>query len=174
MNMQSEQNPVVVLRQEGLYIERRHVMVDAPPEKVYREFSTLGGDRGWLFGTWLWQLRGLVGKIFGGIGFRRGRRHPEDLQVGDAVDFMRVEKLAPGRMLRLKLEDKIPGQFWLQFESQALPNGRTRLVQTLFVDSRGLLGLLYWYLTYPLHRYLFGNMAQRIARLAEETSRKTS
>jgi len=170
MARQGEPNPVQVLREEGLYIERRHLEVEAPPEAVYREFASLGGDRGWLYGTWMWKLRGLAGKLMGGIGFRRGRRHPNDLQVGDTVDFMRVETLEPGRLLRLKLEDKTPGQFWLQFEAQPLPNGRTRLVQTLFVDSRGLLGLLYWYLTYPVHRYLFGHMAQRIGQLAEEAT----
>ncbi len=97
-----EREPVLVLRQEGLYIERRYLTVDAPPQEVYEAFSCLGGDQGWLHRDWLWRLRGAVGRLFGGIGFRRGRRHPTELETGDAVDFFRVVKLEPGQMVQTK------------------------------------------------------------------------
>ncbi len=162
-----EEDPVVVLREEGLYIQRRYHRVHASPEQVYRVFSGLGGDHGWLYADWLWRLRGLADLLLGGIGFRRGRRHPDALVVGDAVDFMRVELLEPGCMVRLKIEAKMPGQLWLQYEAQARPDGDTQLVQTIFVDARGLLGLLYWYLTYPIHNALFRGLVREIARRAE-------
>ncbi len=162
-----EENPIVVVRQEGLYIQRSYRRVNVSPEELYRVFTGLGGDHGWLYANWLWRLRGLADLLLGGIGFRRGRRHPDTLQVGDAVDFMRVERLEPGRMVRLKIETKMPGQLWLQYEAQPLPDGRAQLVQTIFVDARGLLGLLYWYLTYPVHTKLFGGLIQEIARRAE-------
>ena len=162
-----EKDPVVVLRQEGLYIERRYHRVDALPEDLFRVFTGLGGDHGWLYANWLWRLRGLTDLFLGGIGFRRGRRHPDALTVGDPVDFMRVEQLDPGRLVRLKIESKMPGQLWLQYEVQPQPDGRTQLVQTLFVDARGLLGLLYWYLTYPIHAKIFGGLIREIACRAE-------
>jgi uncharacterized protein YbjT (DUF2867 family) len=162
-----EENPVVVLRQEGLYIQRRYQRVKASPEDVYRVFTGLGGDHGWLYANWLWRLRGLADLLLGGIGFRRGRRHPDALEEGDAVDFMRVERLEPGRMVRLRIEAKMPGQLWLQFEAQPLPDGRTQLVQTIFVDAKGLLGLLYWYLTYPVHNRLFAGLIHEVACRAE-------
>jgi uncharacterized protein YbjT (DUF2867 family) len=175
-----DENPVVVLRQEGLYIQRRYHRVDASPEDVYRVFTGLGGDHGWLHANWLWRLRGLADLLLGGIGFRRGRRHPDALAVGDAVDFMRVELLQPGRLARLKIETKMPGQLWLQYEAHPLPEGRAQLVQTIFVDAKGLLGLLYWYLTYPVHTKLFGGLVREIAHRAEspdpferENSRRT-
>jgi uncharacterized protein YbjT (DUF2867 family) len=158
-----EEKPVVVLRQEGLYIERRYYPVNAPPEDVYRVFTGLGGDHGWLYGDWLWRLRGLADLFLGGTGFRRGRRDHDALEVGDSVDFMRVERLAFGRLVRLKIETKMPGQLWLQYEAQPLPDGRTQLVQTIFVDARGLLGLLYWYLTYPVHAKLFSGLIHEIS-----------
>ncbi len=64
----------------------------------------------------------------------------------------------------------MPGQLWLQFEAQQLSDGRTQLVETIFVDARGLLGLLYWYLTYPVHTRLFGGLSRKVARLAEASS----
>jgi hypothetical protein len=80
---------------------------------------------------------------------------------------MRVERLDPDRSLRLKIESKMPGQLWLQYEAQPLPDGRTQLVQTIYVDARGLLGLMYWYLTYPIHARLFGGLIHEIACRAE-------
>ena len=157
------ERPVVVLRQEGLYIERRYQVVHAPPEDVYRVFTGLGGNHGWLHANWLWRLRGLADLLLGGIGFRHGRRHPDALEVGDQVDFMRVERLEPGRLARLKIETKMPGQLWLQYEAYPRPDDRTQLVQTVFVDAKGLLGLLYWYLTYSVHAKLFGGLVHEIA-----------
>jgi uncharacterized protein YbjT (DUF2867 family) len=162
-----EKDPVVVLRQEGLYIERRYQSVNASPQGVYRVLSGLGGDHGWLYANWLWRLRGLVDLLLGGIGLRRGRRHPDNLAVGDSVDLMRVEKLEENRMLRFKIESKMPGQLWLQYEVQAMADGSTQLVQTIFVDARGLTGLLYWYLTYPIHAKLFGGLIREIGSRAE-------
>jgi uncharacterized protein YbjT (DUF2867 family) len=167
VSRKGEVDPVVVLRQEGLYAERRYHRVDASPEEVYRTFTGLGGERGWLYGTWLWRIRGLVDRLAGGIGFRRGRPHPDAINVGDPIDFMRVEQVEPNRLLRLKIETRMPGQLWLQLEAQPQPKGTTRLVQTVFVASKGLLGLLYWYLTYPVHAILFGGLIRNIALRAE-------
>jgi uncharacterized protein YbjT (DUF2867 family) len=150
---------------------RRHCAVDAPPVAVYATFTGLGGGRGWPSANWAWRLRGMVDRLLGGVGFRRGRRHPDELQVGDAVDFLRVEALEESRrLLRLRAEVKMPGRFWLQFEAQPLERDRTRLIQTVFFDPKGLLGLLYWHLFHPAHTLVFSGLIRAVAQQAEGRS----
>jgi uncharacterized protein YbjT (DUF2867 family) len=162
-----ERAPVVLTEREGMHIERRQRVVNAPPEAVYREFVSLGGERGWLVMDWAWKLRGAADRLVGGVGMRRGRRDPHDLRVGDALDFWRVEALEPGTLLRLRAEMKLPGRAWLQFVARPQPDGRTVLTQTAFFDAKGLFGLAYWYGAYPFHAVIFDQMIERLARDAE-------
>jgi uncharacterized protein YbjT (DUF2867 family)/uncharacterized protein YndB with AHSA1/START domain len=160
--------PTVMLKmQEGMINERRQLVVNAPPEDVYRVFSGLGGQRGWLFFDVLWDVRGLLDRLAGGVGMRRGRRDQDTVRVGDAVDFWRVEAVEPNRLLRLRAEMKVPGGAWLQFEAQPLDDGRTRLVQTAFFTPKGLSGLLYWYTLYSVHGVIFAGMIKKVAERAE-------
>ena len=157
---------------EGIMREVRTRRVEAPPEAVYRTFTSLGGDRGWLVWRWAWGFRGLVDQLFGGPGVRRGRRHPTELTVGEAVDFWRVEALEPGRLLRLRAEMRVPGRAWLQWE--ALPeDGGTRLVQTALFAPSGLPGTLYWYALVPAHTFIFSQMIDAVAKLAVEEHPET-
>lgn len=152
---------------EGMIKEVRRANVRAAPERVYAVVSGLGGDRGWLVWNWAWALRGMVDRMVGGPGLRRGRRHPAELLVGEAVDFWRVEAVEPGRLLRLRAEMKLPGRAWLEFEIQ--PDGQrgSVLAQTARFASKGLFGAVYWYGLYPLHRWIFRDMIRAIAREAE-------
>ena len=151
---------------EGVVREIRTRRVDASPEAVYRAFASLGGRRGWLVWNRLWALRGLLDQVVGGPGLRRGRRHPVDLEAGEAVDFWRVEEVKPPRLLRLRAEMKLPGRAWLQFE--AVPEGpTTRLVQSAFFMPSGLFGVLYWYSLYPAHRFIFSDLVDAVAADAE-------
>jgi len=159
-----------VERREGLYIRRQYRTVESSPECVFGVFAGLGGDCGWLRFEWAWRLRGWVDRLVGGVGFRCGRRDPSEVQVGDVVDFMRVEAIEAGKMLRLRYEGKMPGRFWLQFEAQPQDDGRTQLVQTLFVETKGLLGLLYWYAAYPAHAVIFSALLRAVSQEAEECS----
>ena len=109
--------PVVLTTHEGMILEQRQRVVAAPPEAVYRVFTGIGGARGWFYMNWAWELRGLMDRLTGGVGLRRGRRDPDALRVGDALDFWRVEALEPGRCLRLRAEMKVPGEAWLSFRS---------------------------------------------------------
>lgn len=162
--------PVYLTQEQGMLIERRQRRVAAPPETVYQVFSGLGGERGWPPHNWLWRMRGLLDRLVGGVGMRRGRRHPDELREGEALDFWRVEAIEPGRMLRLRAEMKMPGRGWLQFEANPGQAGQTELVQTAYFASRGLLGLLYWYGIYPLHGLIFARMIEAIAQQAEEAA----
>jgi uncharacterized protein YndB with AHSA1/START domain len=160
--------PALSVLQEGMYLLRTTRRVNAPPETVYATFAGLGGERGWLYANWAWRLRGMADRLLGGPGLRKGRRHPDEIAVGDAVDFMRAEAVEPGHLLRLYLEAKTPGRLWLQFEAHPAEENRTRLVLTVFFDSRGLLGVLYWRIFYWLHIRVFSGLASEIARQSEE------
>ncbi len=166
--------PVYLTHEQGMIIERREMKVHAPANAVYRLFSSLGGERGWLALDFAWKLRGMMDRLFGGVGMRRGRHDPHEVRVGDAIDFWRVEAIEPDHLLRLRAEMKVPGRAWLQFEARSQPDRTTRLVQTAFFEPKGLMGLLYWYSLYPIHAWIFKVMVHEIARQTEEKYQKTS
>lgn len=158
--------PVALISSEGMIIERRQRVVRAPEEAVYRSFTGLGGRRGWLYMDWAWQARGMVDRLCGGVGMRRGRRDADTLRVGDALDFWRVEAVESGRMIRLRAEMKVPGRAWLQFHVSPGPEGAARLTQTAFFAPKGLGGLLYWYTLYPVHALIFSGLIRKVAERA--------
>jgi uncharacterized protein YbjT (DUF2867 family) len=150
---------------EGVLEETRTIYVPRAPEQVFQAFCTIGGDQGWLVYNWMWRARGWIDTLVGGPGLRRGRRDSDRLLPGDALDFWRVERIEPARLLRLRAEMKVPGKAWLQFT--AVPEGEgTRLIQTALYAPRGLLGLLYWWAMIPAHAFIFTDMVRAIARLA--------
>jgi len=156
---------------EGIMRKTWQLKMEASPQALFRIFTSLGGKFGWLYANTVWQLRGIADRIIGGVGVRRGRRHPYDIRVGDAIDFWRVEAVEPGRLLRLRSEIKAPGQLWLQFELSPCEEGKTQLNQTLFYAPKGLWGLLYWYLFYPLHNIVFSGLIRKIAKRGEVSNR---
>ena len=168
----SSTNPGKILSlesREGLIVERRRLAVSAPAGQVYRVCAGIGAARGWYFANWAWSLRGMLDRLLGGAGLRRGRRHPDELRVGDALDFWRVEAVEPGLTVRLRSEMKQPGDAWLQFEIRKGDDGSAWLDQTAIFAPRGLMGLLYWYALYPIHTWIFRGMIRAIARRAEES-----
>jgi uncharacterized protein YbjT (DUF2867 family) len=165
---QGDVSPVKLTSIEGMMLERRNLQVELPPEAVFRAYTGLGGERGWLYMNWAWQARGWLDKLVGGVGFRRGRRHPDEIWVGESLDFWRVEAIEPARMIRLRAEMKVPGKAWLEFQSIAQPAGKTLLTQTAYFAPRGIFGFLYWYLLYPIHAFIFSGMIRKVA----ERSRK--
>jgi uncharacterized protein YbjT (DUF2867 family) len=161
--------PVLLTTVEGMIIEQRQRVAQVHPAHAYQLFSSLGGQTGWLYFDWAWRIRGVMDRLVGGVGLRRGRRDPQDVRVGDAIDFWRVEVVEPGRLLRLRAEMKVPGRAWLQFEAAPYKDGRTLLTQTAYFAPKGLSGLAYWYLLYPIHRIIFSGMIERIVSRVEET-----
>ena len=164
---QGDVQPATFQWREGMFIERRQRITWASTDQVYRVFAGLGGEHGWLYGTWLWHLRGAIDRFFGGVGVSRGRRNPDQVHVGDVVDFWRVEKVEPGRLLRLRAEMKMFGPGWLEFEAQPQNDGATRLLQTAFYVPRGLMSFLYWYSMVPFHAFIFSGLIDRIVQQAE-------
>ena len=151
-------------------VDSRTAVIAATARSAFAPIARIGGATGWYYGNWLWQLRGAIDLLFGGVGLRRGRRSPEDLSVGDAVDFWRVEAFEPDRLLRLRAEMKLPGRAWLEFEVTA-GKGHSTIRQTALFDPLGLFGLAYWYALYPLHRLVFAGMLKGIVQAAEREAR---
>ena len=166
----NRRDPVSLEAREGMIVERRRIAVSAPAARVYRVCSGIGAERGWYFANWAWGLRGMLDRLLGGAGLRRGRRHPDELRVGDALDFWRVEAVEADLMVRLRSEMKLPGDAWLQFEVRTGEDDTAWLEQVAVFAPRGLMGLVYWYALYPIHAWIFRGMIKAIARRAEALS----
>ena len=156
-----------------VFTDERSTRVDAPVESVYRAVSRIGGDQGYYAADWLWRLRGLMDRLIGGPGLRRGRRDPEQLNYGDAVDFWRVTSVESPRLLELRAEMKLPGEALLRFGIQRDEQdpAKCKLIQTARFKPHGLTGLAYWYTVLPLHGFVFDRMLRGIRRAAERNGR---
>jgi uncharacterized protein YbjT (DUF2867 family) len=172
VSSQPQREPTILTTHEGMIIEQRQQIVDASPETTFCAFSGVGGERGWLYFNWAWRLRGVLDRIVGGVGFRRGRRHPDNVRVGDAVDFWRVEAVEKNRLLRLRAEMKVPGLAWLQFTAEPINSSQARLTQTAFFAPKGLFGWLYWYGLYPIHSLIFSGLVRKLGERAEQLGEK--
>ena len=147
-------------------IDSRKTVVPVSAEKAFQPIQSIGGKNGWYFANLLWRIRGLIDRIFGGVGLRRGRRDPVDLKLGDALDFWRVVEYQPNKLLRLRAEMKVPGRAWLQFEVEG-QGQNSEIRQTAIFDPLGLFGLAYWYALYPLHGLIFQGMLNQVAKRAK-------
>lgn len=156
----------------SLLVDETTTTSPAPPADVFATVTGIGGDRGWYVTPFLWHARGWVDKLVGGVGMRRGRRHPDRLWVGDALDFWRVEAIEPDRLLRLRAEMKLPGEAWLEWQIEPDDDdhgsgGRgSRLTQRAMFYPRGLTGRAYWYALIPFHALIFARLARKLARAA--------
>jgi uncharacterized protein YbjT (DUF2867 family) len=139
------------------------VRLRAAPAELWQPLGRIGGRAGWYFGNFLWKLRGLLDRLSGGFGLRRDRRHPEQLQVGDALDFFRVLEVEPHQRLLLLAEMKMPGEATLEFRLSPETGGETELTMLARFLPRGLGGIAYWYALEPFHRRLYQGMLRAIA-----------
>ena len=146
-------------------VDRRSVRTDLSANSVMRTIKSVGGDTGWFAFDWLWAIRGFVDELLGGVGVRRGRRHPIDLRVGDTVDFFKVT-LVTSRRLRLLAEMKVPGHAWLEWNVRETEDGSVVEQQALFVP-KGVIGRAYWYFLLPAHILIWRRMLQNLVKLAE-------
>lgn len=148
----------------SLYTDVRTVLTEDSVETVFARIEAIGGDHGYSTATWAWQLRGLLDRIVGGVGLRRGRRDPDHLVVGEALDFWRVEELQRPNVLRLRAEMKMPGRAWLEWVVSPQADGKgCVVVQRAIFVPRGLWGHLYWWAVWPMHGLVFPSMANNAA-----------
>ncbi|MGV8969041.1 MAG: SDR family oxidoreductase [Microbacteriaceae bacterium] len=139
----------------------------ASSEHVWSVIEGIGGDNGWYSLPLAWQARGWLDKLAGGVGLRRGRRHPTQLLAGEALDFWRVEQIERGTMLRLRAEMRVPGKAWLELSVEPDPDGGSNYKQRAVFFPKGLGGRLYWWVILPFHGIIFPGMATRIIKAAE-------
>ena len=151
-----------------VYTDSREVTVAAPTDELWKVVESIGGDNGWYSLPVAWAARGLLDKLVGGVGLRRGRRDPDKLLTGDALDFWRVEKIERGSFLRLRAEMKLPGLAWLEFTVTPVGEEHSTLSQRAIFFPQGLGGRLYWFAVTPLHGIVFAGMARSMGKAAEQ------
>ena len=150
--------PYIQVPEYGVFTDKRQLPVD-DRERVMERIWRIGGDTGWYYGNWLWRIRGIMDKMAGGVGLRRGRTHPYRIYTGDSLDFWRVllSDREKGRLL-LFAEMRLPGEAWLEFRM----GSDNVLYQTATFRPKGFLGRLYWYSVLPFHHFIFGGMIRNI------------
>ena len=150
-------------------VDSRTRRVDLKAHEAFDPIRKIGGKTGWYYGNWLWKIRGFLDLLVGGVGVRRGRRDPNNIRVGDTLDFWRVEQIVDNKILRLAAEMKVPGRAWLEFEVTE-KDGVSTVRQTAIFDPVGLFGIIYWYSLFPLHEFVFRGMLRNICRAAEQSA----
>ncbi len=148
--------------------DHREITTDVSLPFIWREIESIGGEHGWFGSDWLWYLRGLIDRMVGGVGLRRGRRDPQYLRIGDSLDFWRVEDLEKEKKLRLYAEMILPGKAWLEFNIRE-EGGKTVVTQDALFAPRGLGGQIYWYLVSPFHFFIFPTMLRNIVKAARKS-----
>ncbi|NIP31067.1 MAG: DUF2867 domain-containing protein [Candidatus Dadabacteria bacterium] len=142
-------------------VDHRSINIKSDPKLVFSKVKNVGGKSGWYYANWLWLIRAYIDLVFGGVGIRRGRQNPADIRVGDVIDWWRVEEYEEDKYLKLLAEMKVPGRAWLEFYVEE-KDGYTTLNQTAIFDPLGLMGILYWYILYPIHSIIFDGMLRNI------------
>ena len=149
-----------------ILVERREIVTSASEDALMKTICSVGGDNGWFAFNWLWAIRGFVDKLLGGVGLRRGRRHPTDLRVGDTVDFFKVTSVTENR-LQLLAEMRVPGHAWLEWNVKRMENGDSLVTQQALFVPKGVLGRAYWYVLLLPHIVIFSRMLNNLVEKAE-------
>lgn len=149
-----------------VYLDIKERRTPAEPEQLWRVIEGIGGDNGWYSFPLAWAVRGWMDKLVGGVGLRRGRRSADELHMGDALDFWRVEAIERGQMLRLRAEMLVPGRAWLEMSAKPAEGGGSTYTQRAIFFPTGLGGRLYWFAILPFHGVIFNGMANRIVATA--------
>lgn len=154
--------------EHGCFFDIREKEIQGYIDEVLNNIWSIGGERGWYYGNWLWALRGFIDKIFGGVGLRRGRTNSSTLNSGDTLDFWRVlDADKENKRLLLYAEMKLPGEAWLEFKITN-KEGKHYLRQTATYRPKGLIGRLYWYAVLPFHYFVFNGMARNIISYSQK------
>ena len=147
---------------QALYMYRKEADIShIQAQKVYQAFTSIGGENGWFAFDFLWELRGFIDKMIGGVGLKRGRRSQCDLRISDCLDFWKVVDLKENERLLLYAQMKLPGEAWLEFKIKD-----NKLIQSAYFYPKGVFGRLYWYSLVPLHYFIFKNMINSIIKKA--------
>ncbi len=159
--------PVKLTNVEGMIKETRQINIFSDMTTAFKVITC--GNEGWLFANYLWHVRGFFDQLLGGVGIRGARRCPTELRVGDTLGFWRVEEVITNSRLRLRSEMKMKSRAWMQFDLEQLDDTKVQITQTAFFEPRGLTGLMYWYLLYPIHKAVFKGMLKSLTEQVQKT-----
>ncbi|MFK2823751.1 SDR family oxidoreductase [Arcobacter sp. YIC-80] len=149
---------------DAIFVDRKIVHYkEVSKENIYKSFISIGGKKGWFDYDFLWKIRGVIDKMIGGVGLKRGRRDQDNLRVGDSLDFWKVVDVQENKRLLLFAQMKLPGTAWLEFKIDD-----EKLIQSAYFYPKGVFGRLYWYALVPLHYFVFTNMIESIVKKAKE------
>lgn len=150
---------------DAIFIDKQEIDIQTiSKEKIYKSFISIGGEEGWFDYDFLWEIRGAIDKIIGGVGLNRGRRSPDDLRIGESLDFWKVVDIKKNERLLLFAQMKLPGSAWLEFKIE-----ENKLIQSAYFYPKGLSGRIYWYSLLPLHYFVFANMIRNIVKKAKKS-----
>lgn len=145
---------------DAIFIDRKiENLKNLSSKKVYESFISIGGENGWFEYSFLWEIRGFVDKMLGGVGLHRGRRVKHELRIGDSLDFWKVVDIKENERLLLLAQMKLPGTAWLEFK--IVDN---KLIQSAYFYPKGVFGRVYWYMLIPFHYFIFKNMIKNIIK----------
>ncbi len=147
---------------DAIFFDRKEKDISNLSKKnIYKTFTSIGGENGWFDYDFLWEIRGFIDKMIGGVGLKRGRRDPNKLRIGDSLDFWKVVDVKENERLLLYAQMKVPGNAWLEFKIED-----NKLIQSAYFYPRGVFGRLYWYILIPIHYFVFNNMINSIIKKA--------
>lgn len=145
---------------DAIFVDRKEEDISTHDKhQIFKNFTKIGGKNGWYKYTFLWEVRGFIDKLIGGVGLKRGRRHHEKLRVGDSLDFWKVVDYKKDERLLLFAQMKLPGHAWLEFKIE-----KNKLIQSAYFYPKGLFGRFYWYILLPIHYFVFTNMIKNIVK----------
>jgi uncharacterized protein YbjT (DUF2867 family) len=148
----------------AIFFDRKELDIsNISKEKVYKSFMSIGGDNGWFDFDFLWEIRGFIDKIIGGVGLKRGRRDQHKLRIGESLDFWKVVDIKKNERLLLYAQMKVPGTAWLEFKIE-----NNKLIQSAYFYPKGLFGRIYWYSLIPIHYLVFNNMIKSSVKNAKK------
>ena len=150
----------------SLYEDLQQIEIETSSHEVWKVVEAIGGEHGYFSLDWAWEIRGIMDRMVGGVGLRRGRRDPNSLHVGEALDFWRVEERIPDQLLRLRAEMRVPGKAWLEFKIEEINENKCKLSQRAVFYPKGLAGHAYWWSVIPFHGLVFPGMCKNIAKKA--------
>ncbi|CAA6822474.1 MAG: Putative nucleoside-diphosphate-sugar epimerase [uncultured Sulfurovum sp.] len=154
---------------DAIFFDRKEKDINnLSKSNIYQAFTSIGGDNGWFTYDFLWEIRGFMDKMIGGVGLKRGRRDQNTLRVGESLDFWKVLDVQEDERLLLYAQMKVPGNAWLEFKIED-----NKLIQSAYFYPKGLLGRLYWYALIPIHYFVFNNMINSIIKKATISSRQS-
>ena len=147
---------------DAIFFDRKEKdITNLSKENIYKTFTSIGGKNGWFDYDFLWEIRGFIDKMIGGVGLKRGRRDPDKLRIGESLDFWKVVDVKENERLLLYAQMKVPGNAWLEFKIED-----NKLIQSAYFYPKGVLGRLYWYTLIPIHYFVFNNMINSIIKKA--------